>query len=64
MTYARLMLGLVMLGAATGAMAAERAVLFTDGRSMTVSEVERDDALAVLFLTGGGALSVERKSVG
>jgi soluble lytic murein transglycosylase-like protein len=42
---------------------AEVAVVFSDGRSMTVDRVEREEATLVLFLEGGGALSVPAERI-
>lgn len=39
------------------------AVVFSDGRSMRVERVERADAMAYLFLEGGGALSIPAERI-
>lgn len=39
------------------------AVVFSDGRSMRVERVERADAVAYLFLEGGGALSIPAERI-
>lgn len=39
------------------------AVVFSDGRSMRVESVERVDAVAYLFLEGGGALSIPAERI-
>jgi soluble lytic murein transglycosylase-like protein len=39
------------------------AVVFSDGRSMTVDRVEREEQTLLLFLEGGGALSVPAERI-
>jgi len=54
----------LLLAASLGSPArAEVAVVFSDGRSMTVDRVEREDATLLLFLEGGGALSVPAERI-
>ena len=63
MACARIFLAFVLLGTISGVVVAQRAVLFTDGRSMTVEDVERDGGHAVLYLSGGGAIAVPAERI-
>jgi soluble lytic murein transglycosylase-like protein len=57
------LLAVSLAALAAGPAAATQVVLFTDGRTMTVETVDREDGVAVLTLEGGGSISVPAERV-
>jgi len=52
------LLAVTLLALGAGEAVAKQVVLFSDGRTMTVEAVVREEGLAVLTLEGGGSISV------
>jgi len=63
MNIGRAIFLLLVMGTLTSVLSAGPTVVFTDGRSMRVDEVQRVDGIAHLFLEDGGRLSVPDERV-